>query len=323
MALISVIVPAYNAVKYLESCLDSIASQTFEDFEAIIVDDGSTDSTPAIADAFGRLDERFTLIRQDNGGVSKARNAGIDSARGKYITFVDADDALHPEALGAMYGALKEREAQVCICAFARFRSDWRSGEVRVPRHPGKAEEYDYPSAMEKALYQKRILNSPWGMMMEKRLLMPDIRFREGTRYEDLDAFYRFYENASRIVYLPYPYYFYREHSGSFIHTWSPERLDVLDVTDRMEEFFKRRYPSLERAAQDRRFSAHFNMLLLMLKNGTGSEQERRRCLDIIKGCRRRELADPKVRFKNKMGALLSYFGEGALKIAAKIYSVK
>ena len=321
MPLVSVIIPAYNASEYIEQCLDSLIAQSLDDFEVIVIDDGSTDSTAALAHNYVLTDERFRLVRQPNGGVSKARNAGIDIARGKYVTFVDADDALHPEALASMYGAIRDFQAQVCISSFARFNKDWRANGVRVPRHPGKPESYTYIQAMQVALYQKRFLNSPWGVLMERGLLGEKLRFREGIRYEDLDAFYRFYEGASRIVCLPFPYYFYRDNPGSFLHNWSGSRLDVLDVTDRLEEYFNHYYPSLNKAAADRRFSAHYNMLLLMMKNGVDDKEALDRCYAVIREKRRGVLMDKNVRVKNKMGALASYGGKGFLKLLSRLYS--
>ena len=321
MPLISVIIPAYNAEEFLEQCLDSLTTQSLDDFEVIIIDDGSTDSTAAIANNYEHTDERFRLVRQKNEGVSKARNVGIELAKGRCLTFLDADDALHPNALGAMYAALRDHEAQVCIAAFTRFKKDWRTNAVRLSREKGIPEVYSYEEAMEKALYQRRLFNSPWGMMIERRLLGDDRRFKEGVRYEDLDAFYRFYEGAKKIVYLPFTSYLDRENPNSFIQNWSMSRLDVLDVTDRLEEFFNRFYPSVGKAASDRRFSAHFNMLLLMMKNGVDKPEAVSRCLKVIKEKRSGELFDPKVRLKNKVGALASYGGTGVLKLLSKLYS--
>lgn len=241
-----------------------------------------------------------------NGGVSVARNAGIEVASGNFLSFVDADDALHSRALEAMLEAMEKTGAEVCVTSFARFRTPEAIRRLQNRDLRGKPQVYGYEEAMEKALYQQLLLNNPWGMMI-RRDFLGSRRFREGIRYEDLDAFYRFYEGASRIAYLGSPYYLYRDHPQSFINTWSDARLDVLDVTDRMAAFFRSRYPRLTRAAEDRRFSAHFNMLLLMRKNGVSNPAAMKRCRGAIRGGRRRAIADPKVRLKNKLGALASY----------------
>lgn len=321
MPLISVIIPAYNAADYIDQCLDSLTMQTLDDFEVIVIDDGSTDSTASIVYSYEHIDERFILVRKKNGGVSRARNEGIELAKGRFITFVDADDALHPKALSAMYAALRDNEAQVCITAFTRFKKDWRTEGVRVPKSIGLPEIYTYEQAMQVALYQKKLLNSPWGVMMERRLLGTDRRFREGIRYEDLDAFYRFYEGAEKIVYLPFPYYLYRDNPEGFIRRWSKARLDVLDVTDRMEKDLSPRYPDLKKCVADRRFSAHFNMLLLLYKYAVENPEAEERCLKVIHEGRRKALTDGNVRMKNKLGALISYGGKPLIKLFSKLYS--
>lgn len=310
---VSIIIPAYNAEEFLAECLASLKSQTFENFEVLLIDDGSTDSTPQIISEFEQIDNRFKHVSIPNGGVSHARNTGIDLAKGKYITFVDADDILYPDALKTMYSCLDSHDEDVCITG---FKNSENPGKFKHSRH--SVESYDYQEAMQKALYQKRIFNAPWGVMMKRSLLGNSIRFREDTRYEDLDAFYRFFDGASKIIYLPSKYYFYRRNRKSFINTWNPSRLDVLDVTDRMTEYFRLKYPDLLKAAEDRRFSAHFNILLLLYRNKVEDMASVARCLGVIREGRKRALTDPKVRLKNKIGALLSFGGNPILKFLSK-----
>ena len=118
MPQLSVIVPAYNARETLKRCLDSILGQSFRDLELIVVDDGSTDETPRICDEYAAADERVRVLHQPNGGVSRARNAGIDAARGERLAFVDADDHLLPEAYETMLRALEETGAETVLCNF-------------------------------------------------------------------------------------------------------------------------------------------------------------------------------------------------------------
>lgn len=302
--LVSIIIPAYNAEKYLGECLESVRRQTFADFEAIVVDDGSTDGTAAIAEGYVERDSRFRLMHIANGGVSKARNAGIEESKGRWLTFMDADDIIHPRALESWIEAANDTHAKVCISGFKRFKDE--PPETGMRKGKGALETLSYEETMKKALYQKCLLNSPWGILIDRKCLGVR-RFRESIRYEDLDAFYRFYEGAGRICYIRQPLYFYRQHPGSFLHSWSDGRLDVLDVTDRIVEFFGEKYPALLPAAEDRRFSAHYNMLVLMKRNGVKNRQALERCRQVIKDGRKRALKDPNVRLKNKIGALLSY----------------
>jgi glycosyltransferase involved in cell wall biosynthesis len=111
---ISIILPVYNGQQYLHACLDSILCQTFNNYEVIIVDDGSTDQSGIICDEYGKIDSRFSVLHVSNGGVSAARNIGINSSKGKYITFVDCDDSLNPEYLNRLYDLMRPRGIVVC-----------------------------------------------------------------------------------------------------------------------------------------------------------------------------------------------------------------
>lgn len=312
--LVSLIIPLFNAEDYLSETLRSIASQSFSNFEVIIIDDGSTDKSIQIATDFGLKDHRFRLIKSPHGGVSRARNIGIDLAQGNYLGFVDADDCLYPEALSILVNQLETTCADVCICGLDKS-ANYNPKKFANP----KPQIMDYSTAMRHALYQQLILNSPCGMLLKRELLGNSIRFREGIRYEDLDAFYRFYEGASRITYLNEKLYFYRQNSTSFMHYWSRERLDALDVTDHIVEYMAERHPELLPAAFDRRFSAHFNILLLMLRNNIDNPIARQRCLRVIRENRNRALLDPDVRLKNKIGAIISYGGLNMLRLFAKL----
>lgn len=312
---VSLIVPVFNAASYIDECLRSIQSQSFGDFEVIAVDDESTDDSVGIIARYCDMDSRFRLVKTTHGGVSKARNCGIDLSRGKYIGFIDADDCLYPDTIRIFLETLETTGAEVCVGGFEQSR-DYGPKKLKAV----SPIVMDYCSAMREALYQRCILNAPWGMLMERHLLGNDIRFREGTRYEDLDAFYRFYEKANRIAYIPAKLYFYRQTGESFMHRWSPRRLDVLDVTDRMVEYMAGHHPGLLPAARDRRFSAHFNMLLLMLRLGIDDTKAKERCVRIIRENRLRELRDSRTRLKNKLGALASFGGVEFLKILSRLY---
>ena len=129
--LVSVIVPVYNVEPWLEECLQSIAAQTLEDFEVIVVDDGSTDASGRIADRFSSEDVRFTVIHQANGGVSSARNAGIDIAKGKYLSFVDSDDYLEPTMLEKLVHAAEEQGTAIAMCDYAEGDgSTWKRLDI-------------------------------------------------------------------------------------------------------------------------------------------------------------------------------------------------
>ena len=118
---ISVIVPVFNVEKYLEKCILSILAQTYKNFELILVDDASPDSCPEICDRYANIDQRIRVLHcKKNGGLSAARNIGIEAARGKWITFVDSDDWVSQEMLQYLYEGVKKNDAQIAVCDFFR-----------------------------------------------------------------------------------------------------------------------------------------------------------------------------------------------------------
>lgn len=308
--MITVIVPIYNAAEWLRDALASLQAQTYADFEAILVDDGSTDGSVEICRAFCAEDSRFRIVVQPNSGVSAARNAGIDHAGGEWIAFMDADDEMPPDALEILVkNAIKSR-AGIVVGKYVR--------EIPhcMPNGDGRAMTVSSETAILIGLYQMRILNSPCGVLYQKSVFNGEkpLRFRL-CRYEDLDLFYQAFERTDKVCILDRTVYFYRDNPGSFINTWSDARLDVLDVTDRMAEHMAQRSVSLQRAASDRRFAAHFNMLVEMMRHRIHNPEQRERCIRVIRQLRWKELTDRKVRLKNKLGALISYIGMPFLKM--------
>ena len=124
MDLISVIVPVYNVKNYLKKCVDSILSQTYSVLQVILVDDGSTDGSGELCDLLAKCDKRIQVVHKSNGGLSDARNAGIEIAEGKYFSFIDSDDYIEPDMLESLYKLAKSTDCQITISNMKRFFSD-------------------------------------------------------------------------------------------------------------------------------------------------------------------------------------------------------
>ena len=308
--MISVIVPVYNVERYIRECIDSILSQTFTDWELILVDDGSTDSCPSVLDAYASTDRRIRVIHKENGGLSSARNSGLECARGEFIVFVDGDDALYPEALKQLMDVHSETDADLVEGSFTYGKS-----VPKIKRGDYTVKIYTPRDAIEDVLYQKILLPSAWGKLYRKKLF-GNIRFREGILYEDLDVFYLLFAECNKIAFVSAPVYFYRMASGSILHVWNRRRADVLDVTERIEKHIAENNPSLLPAARDRRLSANFNIFSLASIHGEKGIAER--CWKTICAYRGKSLFDPNVRLKNKAGIMLSYLGKNVFKSVAK-----
>lgn len=310
---ISVIIPAYNAQEYLRECLDSVLAQSFSDFEAIVVNDGSTDDTLKIAEEYARKDPRIKILNEVNSGVSTARNIGIKSAKGTWVIFLDSDDILTPDALSILYEVSSKTQCKIVKADFSQERIDI----IKVPAKY-HVKIYDAYSLTEGILFQTICDCSAWATLFHKSLFIFEL-FLEGIRYEDLDFFYRIYLRVNNIAVVDYKIYYYRPNPRSFVNTFSTSRLDVLAVTERLEQFMRINYPQLLPAAQDRRLSANFNMFALMGLADKGKYQdEMQKCWSLIKRYRMSSLFSRKTRLKNKMGALASLLGQRTFLVFAR-----
>lgn len=264
--MISIIIPVYNAARWLDDCLSSALA--VPDAEVIAVNDASTDDSPALLRVRAKGEPRLKVVDLPaNGGLSHARNAGLDHAQGRWIVFLDADDTLLPEETRRLVAAGDH---------------DLRIG-VLTPRGRRTPLALDAPEALRLLFYQRRgMFPSAWNKVYSRRLFDKE-RFRDGVWYEDLEIMPRLMLEADGILLTDICAYHYRDNPESFLHTWRPDRLDVLDVCDGNVRLMRRRLPALERAAKARRLSAAYNMLGLLLANGLPDHPAVTRCTQIIK----------------------------------------
>lgn len=200
---ISVIVPVYNAEKYIRRCLDSLLAQTFRDFEIILIDDGSPDGSGAICDGYSATDSRIRVIHQENKGVSLARQCGIDHARGEYTIHADPDDWVEPDLLGALYQAACRENADIAICDF--FEEYPGRSAVRRQNPPSE------PAGCIKSLLLETMHSACWNKLVRKELYDRNgIRFPSGiSMWEDMATIPRLFYHARRTAYVPRPLYHY------------------------------------------------------------------------------------------------------------------
>lgn len=313
---VSIIIPVYNGARYLPDTVASVLSQSRSDWELIIVDDGSDDGwTPALCDSYA-ADRRVRVFHKPNGGISDARNYAIPLARAPYLSFLDADDLLHPDFIRLTLHAAEESGADIVFTIPDFFTGKFDMRPVRS--HP-RVCTIDPVEAVRTALFQTGLDNGVWAKLY-RTTLWSDLRFHKGRRYEDLDIFYRPVLAAAKVAFLPMKLYGYRQHSDSYIHVFTPQRADVLDVTDEMLEWMRRNRPELVSAAADRRMSAHFNILLLLYANHVENPQLEQRCLEVIRSQRRASLTGRGTRLKNRIGALVAYvFPRFTLRILSRM----
>ena len=254
---ISVIIPVYNVAAYLPMCMDSVLSQSYRDLEIIVIDDGSTDESGAICDAYAAKDERVRVIHQQNGGAASAKNAGLRVARGYYLAFLDSDDYLEDGAYEFMVKTLETYQADVVQCTYRDVYVN-RSKDCTVLKDVAKYEVEEY--------LKRYTFDWSCGLMTEKlfkRELFADIFFVEGNAIDDEFFTYRGIMNASKIVYVPHVVYNYRKRESSVMRSpKSAERIvrDRLAYLQQRRQHIRERFPSLKAL-----FDRHYLEMLLVL----------------------------------------------------------
>lgn len=203
---ISVVIPVYNVEQYLERCLESVRHQTLQPEEVILVDDGSTDSSGQICDRYGEQFPYFQVIHQANGGLSAARNAGIERASGRYITFLDSDDFLHPLYLEILYQNAEENHCSISICGYAVTRGDMLPAVDRQENRPFVRSNLE---VLEECCGLRKINATVAWCKLYRRELFQDVRYPVGRVYEDLATTHKVIYLSKRIVFTPLKLYGY------------------------------------------------------------------------------------------------------------------
>ena len=210
--LLSIIVPVYKVESYLPKCIDSILAQTFTDFELILVDDGSPDNCPALCDAAAAKDARIRVIHQKNGGLSAARNAGLDVARGEWIGFVDSDDYIAPEMYEALYKAVQSTGADLALCDYAEVDE---TGALCPPMHISLAEQVFAGRELLKNATDTMI--QPAWNKLYRRAIFAQLRYPEGKLNEDLFLIPEVCLQIQKAVVVPKALYYYVQRGGSIM----------------------------------------------------------------------------------------------------------
>lgn len=236
--LVSVIVPVYNVEDYLKKCVNSIINQTYTNLEIILVDDGSPDNCGKICDEYLNIDSRIRVIHKKNGGLSSARNAGLDIAKGKYISFIDSDDYIKENFIEALKTSI--RDAEIAICGITNVLED---GEVclDIEESPIKDERLSSLEALKKLATPNYFYYVTACNKLYLRSLFDDIRFEEGKINEDEYIVHKLFEKSNKIVTISDKLYFYLQRDSSITHSlFKIGKLDaVYAFIDRAQLFKK------------------------------------------------------------------------------------
>ncbi len=228
MTKLSIIIPVYNVEKYLRACLDSVIDEALPDYEVLIVNDGSTDSSPAIAAEYAsRFPSLVRMVTTENGGLGHARNTGLGLARGEYVLFLDSDDTIAPGALPEMLALL---DGSFDICVFDVVNLNEAGQTLSYDRGSEREGLFTFAEYPELLFTRPNACNKLWrrSLFLDHRIYFPDRLW-----YEDLATTPRLYLRAERILGLPKPWYRYLIRQGSIIRSGNAERnLDMITAVD-------------------------------------------------------------------------------------------
>ena len=261
--LISVIVPVYNVEKFLPRCVESLRNQTHENLEIILVDDGSPDTCGAICDGFAAEDPRIRVIHKPNGGLSSARNAGLEIARGEYIGFVDSDDWVEPEMYSHML-SLAEKYAVKLVCA-GRYDVREQTMEKTVGLCPKKEECVTGEDLVGRIFRWDGLDSAAWDKLYHRSLLQ-EIRYPVGKICEDVPVTYKIALLAGKAVLCDKPFYNYLHRAGSITKekTVTEKNFHLSGHTAEVYDHICREHPALEPQAAYLRVRALSHLLLTL-----------------------------------------------------------
>ena len=239
--LISIIIPVYKVELYLKQCVESILIQTYSNIEVILVDDGSPDSCPQICDEYARKDYRIKVIHKSNGGLSDARNVGLNIAVGQYVVFVDSDDWIENTMVEHLLFACKKYNVEMATCA--RYITDGHS--TRAVAFNGPARAYSAEEALNEILLGKSMDVAAWDKIYVRNLF-EEIRFPVGENNEDIAVFYKLVDLAGRVAHTGTTEYFYRSRPGSITKLkYSTDARKIIEKNlNSIENFLEKEYPS-------------------------------------------------------------------------------
>ena len=229
--LISVIVPIYNVERYLEKCIDSIIAQSYRDLEIILCNDGSTDGCGAMCDRYTEQDSRVRVVHKENGGLSDARNAGIEIARGSWYVFIDSDDFITPDTIERMHAAAVSTESQIAVCNMIRIYDD---GETEPFYRPAEEQTLLAAEKRFETLKQPSACNK-----LFRADLFEGVRFPKGKFYEDTFVYHILAHRAENIVLTGHDGYFYLSRRESILGQprYTDRYFDFIEAVHRRTQY--------------------------------------------------------------------------------------
>ena len=271
--LLSVIVPVYNVEECLGRCVDSILAQTYSHLEVILVDDGAKDKSGAICDDYAARDSRVKVIHKENGGLSSARNAGLDAAQGEYIAFVDSDDWVTTDAYAHMLSLARKYDVKL-VCG-GRYDVSGKTGEKTLGLCPAR-EEVISAEELAGRIFLWDGCDSSACDKLYHRSVLENFRYPEGRVCEDVPVTYRIVLSAECVAMSDRPFYHYYHRAGSISKTAAitEKTFHFSQHTETIYPYIRENHPSIEPQARYLRVKSLSHILLLLEQAGEDVRQQ-------------------------------------------------
>lgn len=307
---ISIIVPVYNVEGYMRKCINSILNQTIENIEIILVNDGSKDKSGDICDEYKKKDDRVVVIHKENGGLSSARNAGLEIATGELIGFVDSDDWIEPDYFEILYEGIIKNNADISVMQLKyvtnhqkiEFNTEMKEEWLEFTRHKAM-ESFIANNFIASNFIQYSACNK-----LYRSNLFEGIRYPEGMLMEDKATTYKLIHKANLVVVnLSKKYHYYLRSDSIMQSEFNKKKFDSLDIHMKQIEFVDVNYPKFYGLIRARYAYEAFRLLLIMIRSNYSEKEDLERCLRVIKDNIRYVMKEKRAGLHHKIYVTLFY----------------
>ena len=313
---ISIVVPVYNVEKYLSRCIESLLAQTYKNFEIILVDDGSTDNCFNICREYEQKNKQIYVYRQEHGGPSDARNIGMNRATGKYVTFVDSDDYIHPLFLELLVKGIQQG-ADFSVCDFTEVYDG--NGIRKIEPNIVDISTINAKEGLVEILHQKFHDVAAWGILLPLSLAQK-YPFPKGRIFEDLYTTYQYYLDAQIVAFVRVPLYYYFQRTDSIMSIRNDKFItDLIDASNTVVENCQCYGQNVELAAKGKRFSNYCRLLIQPSNLKSHYPRQYHHIVETVKQERTTVLFDKRARLKNRLAAFALLGGVRCLQLAFKL----
>ena len=242
--LISIVVPVYNVDRYLNKCVETLVNQTYKNIEILLINDGSTDNSSNLCNEWIKRDNRIRVFHKKNGGLSDARNYGIEKARGKYISFIDSDDYIKLNMLSILHYYLIKNNADISIVSYLMVDENYDNLlDNNIPEK--ECISFTKEEAIKELFHDNSIGNYAWNKLYKKSLFK-EIKFPVGKKMEDIGTMYLLFEKANKIIYNPSKCYYYVQREGSILHDKNKKLIqDKYELSRERFLYINSKYPGM------------------------------------------------------------------------------